>query len=164
MLIDRGEHVLSELLLLQRARCERSERAYAARMDQLQQRCKQQRPLRSHSSPVQLGVMRGDMMSAMATWLDGPDGGASESTSEGAVRQRLGVGGRARYRWNARKEPDTIHATATPCANGVVKKKARAKITCRRVVHCVRATLLVLVGSLFRVPNEALDQGPHLGP
>ena len=69
VLIDRGEHVLSELLLLQRARCERPERAYAARMDHLQQRCKQQRPLRSHSSTVQLNAMKGDMMSCMAMWL-----------------------------------------------------------------------------------------------
>ena len=67
MLIDRGEHVLSELLLLQRARCERPESAYAARMDHLQQRCKQQRPLRSHRSPVQLHAMSGDIMSCMAT-------------------------------------------------------------------------------------------------
>ena len=88
---DRGEHVLSELLLLQRARCERLERDYGARMDQLQQRCKQQRPLRSHCSTVQLGVTSGDMMSAMATWLDGPDGGASERTSEGAVLHCLGA-------------------------------------------------------------------------
>ena len=72
MLIDRGEHVLSELLLLQRARCERPESAYAARMDHLQQRCKQQRPLRSHSSTVQLHAMSGDMMSGMTTWLGRP--------------------------------------------------------------------------------------------
>ena len=67
MLIDRGEHVLSELLLLQRARCERLERAYGARMDQLQQRCKQQRQLRSHRSTVQLHATSGDMVSCMAT-------------------------------------------------------------------------------------------------
>ena len=71
MLIDRGEHVhvLSELLLFQRARCERPERAYAARMDYLQQRCKHQHPLRSHSSIVQLDAMSSDMMSCMATCL-----------------------------------------------------------------------------------------------
>ena len=54
---------------------------------------------------------------AWRRWLDGSDGGDSETTSEGAVPQRLRVGGRARYRWNARSQPDTIHATPTPCAN-----------------------------------------------
>ena len=67
MLIDRGEHVLSELLLLQRTRCEWSERAYVARVDHLQQQ--RPLPLRSHSSTVQLHAMSGDMMSCMATWL-----------------------------------------------------------------------------------------------
>ena len=71
---DRGEHVLSELLLLQRARCVRPERASVAHMDQLQQRCKQRRLQRSHSSMVQLGVTSGDMRSRVTTWLDGPDG------------------------------------------------------------------------------------------
>ena len=124
---DRGEHVLSELLLLQRARCVRPERASVAHMDQLQQRCKQRRPQRSHSSMVQLGVTSGDMRSRVATWLDGPDGGASESTSEGAVLQRLRVGGRARYRWNARNEADTIRRTAASCGNEVVDLWVRTK-------------------------------------
>ena len=68
MLIDRGEHVLSELVLLQRARCERSERAYVARMDQLQQRCKQQQPLRSHRSTVQLEAGRHDVWHGDMAW------------------------------------------------------------------------------------------------
>ena len=67
MLIDRGEHVLSELLLLQRARCERPKRAYIARMVQLQQRCKQQRQLKSLRSTVQLHATSGNMVSCMAT-------------------------------------------------------------------------------------------------
>ena len=85
-MIDRGEHVLSELLLLQRARCERPERAYAARMDYLQQRCKQQRPLRSHSSTVQLDAMSSDMMSCMA------DGGVAWTAPTAVpLRARLKV-------------------------------------------------------------------------
>ena len=55
-----------------------------ARMDQLQQPSKQQRPLMSHRSTVQLHAMlSGDIMSCRR-WLDGSDGGASESTSEAA--------------------------------------------------------------------------------
>ena len=60
-------HVLSELLLLQRARCERPKRAYIARMVQLQQRCKQQRQLKSLRSTVQLHATSGNMVSCMAT-------------------------------------------------------------------------------------------------
>ena len=137
--------MLSELLLLQRARCERPERAYAARMDHLQQRCKQQRPLRSHSSTrVQLdAAMSGDMMSSRClAWrrgLDGSDGGASESTFEGAVLQRLRVGGRARHRWNAPESADTIRTTPTPCANVLSPFSVRTKYTSRRVVHAQRS-------------------------
>ena len=44
-----------------------------------------------HSAGVQLGVTTSDMMSSMATWLDGPDGGTSESTWEAAVKDCLGA-------------------------------------------------------------------------
>ena len=81
---------------------------------------KQQRPLRSHSSTVQLDAMSGNMMSSdvlhrdVGRGLDGSDGGASESTFEGAALQRLRVGGRARHRWNAPESADTIRTTAAP--------------------------------------------------
>ena len=141
MLIDRGEHVLSELLLLPHARCERPECACTARMDQPQQRCKQQRPLRSHCSTVQLRVTSGDMMSAMATWLDGPDGGASERTSEGAVLRCLGARRKFEVFLNAFPQLVTMVRTATPPRDAVPPFSLRPIISTRRVVaspgaHC----------------------------
>ena len=134
MLIDRGEHVLSERLLLPHARCARPERAYIARMDQLQQRCKQQRPLRSHCSTVQLGVTSGDMMSAMATWLDGPDGGTSDSTSDAAVKDCLGA--RRKFERFLNAFTTLVTMVPTACAGRWVlsPQKVRTIFTCRRVV------------------------------
>ena len=60
-------------------------------MDQLRQRCKQEWQLRSHWSTVQLHATSGNMVSWLLHGDGGSDGGASESTSEGVVHQRLGV-------------------------------------------------------------------------
>ena len=131
--------MLSELLLLQhvlqRARCERPECAYAARTDHLQQHCKLQRLLRSHSSTVQLDAMSGDMMSCR--WrrgLDGSDGDVETSTAV-PLRGRLKVLFANAFEFEVVQGtvgmPDTIHTTATPCANGAVDLWVGTKTTSR---------------------------------